>query len=63
MVAQRQTKGRGTRGRTWMHGSNNLLMTVAIKRALLPIPLHLLPLRFYNFNTFSMFYLVCVCAE
>lgn len=45
VVADRQTSGRGTRGRVWNSLHHNLLMTVCIRRSVLPIPLTLLPLR------------------
>jgi hypothetical protein len=45
VVADYQSKGRGTRGRSWKYGAGNLLMTVALHRSQIPIPLHLLPLR------------------
>lgn len=46
VAAQAQTKGRGTRGRDWLSAQNNLMLTVAIRRNSLPIPLMLLPLRY-----------------
>ena len=45
VVAEYQYKGRGTRGRVWTSGLNNLFLTVAIKQSLLPIPLNYIPLR------------------
>jgi len=45
VVAKRQTKGRGTNSRNWLHGYGNLFMTIVINRTKLPIQLHYLPLR------------------
>lgn len=45
VVTKTQTNGRGTRGRKWFSASNNLYMTVSIKRSDVKIPLNLLPLR------------------
>lgn len=45
VVAERQSNGRGTRGRKWLHGDRNLFMTVIIDKKHIPVPLHYLPLR------------------
>lgn len=45
VVAEHQSRGRGTRGRDWMSGSRNLFLTVVIRRNLIPLPITLLPLR------------------
>jgi hypothetical protein len=45
VVAGRQTRGRGTRGRTWMSKDGNLFMTAVLKLPLVPVPLTLIPLR------------------
>lgn len=45
VVTDYQTKGRGTRGRTWKYGRGNLFMTIAVNRKAISIPMHYLPLR------------------
>jgi len=46
VAAGRQTRGRGTRGRTWSDGDGNVKLTVAIPTKALPLaPVTLLPLR------------------
>eukprot|EP00598_Pedospumella_elongata_P006883 CAMPEP_0184985612 /NCGR_PEP_ID=MMETSP1098-20130426/14205_1 /TAXON_ID=89044 /ORGANISM="Spumella elongata, Strain CCAP 955/1" /LENGTH=304 /DNA_ID=CAMNT_0027509705 /DNA_START=155 /DNA_END=1066 /DNA_ORIENTATION=+ len=40
-----QTNGRGTRGRDWISPKGNLMLTISLKRSLVPIPITLLPLR------------------
>jgi len=45
VVTQLQTNGRGTRGRSWISGSKNLLMTVSVKMSTIMTPLTLIPLR------------------
>lgn len=44
VAAGRQTKGRGTRGRTWHDGAGNVMVTVAVPRSV-PVTLSLVPLR------------------
>jgi hypothetical protein len=45
VVAGHQSAGRGTRGRTWVSGSGNLFLTVALRLSSIPTPLTLIPLR------------------
>lgn len=45
VVAEQQTNGRGTRGRVWLSGANNLLISISIPLSLIKIPLTLCPLR------------------
>lgn len=46
VAAARQTAGRGTRGRQWSDGEGNVMLTVAVPTARLPVaPLTLTPLR------------------
>eukprot|EP01035_Chromulina_nebulosa_P017488 gene17488-23041_t len=45
VVAESQTNARGTRGRTWISGAKNLLITISIPMNLITIPLTLTPLR------------------
>lgn len=45
VLAGQQTKGRGTNGRTWKNGNNNMYLTVGFKMADVPIHITLLPLR------------------
>ncbi len=40
-----QTSGRGTRGRDWLSPKGNLMLTISLKRSMVPIPITLLPLR------------------
>lgn len=49
VVAGHQNAGRGTRGRTWLSGSNNLFMSVALRLKSIPTPLTLIPLRYVGF--------------
>ncbi len=53
VVADRQYKGRGTRGRDWVSSRKNMFLTVAIKQSLIPIPLNYLPLRYIKYSLFS----------
>jgi BirA family biotin operon repressor/biotin-[acetyl-CoA-carboxylase] ligase len=45
VVADQQTSGRGTSGRTWESSSGNLYLTVALPLASIPVTLTLLPLQ------------------
>lgn len=45
VLADNQTKGRGTRGRNWFSSSNNMFLTVSIKLDSLPIAWTLIPLK------------------
>eukprot|EP00602_Paraphysomonas_sp_CaronLab_P003643 CAMPEP_0185031872 /NCGR_PEP_ID=MMETSP1103-20130426/19561_1 /TAXON_ID=36769 /ORGANISM="Paraphysomonas bandaiensis, Strain Caron Lab Isolate" /LENGTH=246 /DNA_ID=CAMNT_0027567547 /DNA_START=887 /DNA_END=1624 /DNA_ORIENTATION=+ len=45
VVANKQTKGRGTQGRGWMSPHGNLFMTIGFNLSTVPIPLTLTPLR------------------
>lgn len=45
VVANHQTAGRGTRGRTWKSLTGNVMMTIAFKVSAIHIPLTLIPLR------------------
>ncbi len=46
VTAERQSKGRGTKGRPWLSPTGNLYMTLAVARRLLPPPrLRILPLE------------------
>jgi BirA family biotin operon repressor/biotin-[acetyl-CoA-carboxylase] ligase len=45
VVADQQTAGRGTSGRTWESSSGNLYLTVALPLASIPVTLTLLPLQ------------------
>ena len=49
VVAERQTNARGTRGRTWVSGANNLLITISIPLNRISIPWTLIPLRYAVF--------------
>ncbi|RYG95893.1 hypothetical protein EON65_55260 [archaeon] len=42
IIADRQTNGRGTKGRKWLYGERNIYMTVMVHRKLVPIPFNLL---------------------
>ncbi len=48
VLADEQTKGRGSKGRTWISGASNLYLSVVIPLRMLPIPISLLPLRLLN---------------
>ncbi len=45
VLADNQTKGRGTRGRNWFSSSNNMFLTVSIKLDSLPIAWTIIPLK------------------
>eukprot|EP00981_Chlorochromonas_danica_P012975 scaffold5626_cov258-Ochromonas_danica.AAC.16 len=45
IVTEKQTNGRGTRGRKWFYGDKNIYLTLIIHRDTIPIPLSLLPIR------------------
>lgn len=45
VVADHQSKGRGTRGRAWISGANNLFMTISLPLNKFSISLTLIPLR------------------
>jgi len=45
VLAKQQVAGRGSRGRGWVGGENNLFMTTVLKQAALPCPLMHFPLR------------------
>ena len=48
IIANEQTAGRGTRGRSWNSNIGNLYMTICLKTSLIKIPLQLTPLRIGN---------------
>ena len=45
VVADYQTQGRGTKGRSWMSGANNMFMTISLPMKRLPVTLTMIPLR------------------
>jgi len=51
VVANSQTKGRGTHGREWISTPRNLYLTVVLKQKSLPtlLPITLVPLRYDAF--------------
>jgi hypothetical protein len=65
VVAESQSAGRGTRGRSWISGEGNLLLTVAIRVAALPpnLPLTLAPLRIGSLVGSALAPLVSVGGE
>lgn len=45
VASDHQLNGRGTSGRKWVSGQQNLYLTVLVPRSMIPIPLTLTPLR------------------
>ena len=48
VLADDQTKGRGSKGRNWISGASNLYLSVVFPLKRLSIPLSLLPLRCFD---------------
>lgn len=56
VVADHQTKGRGTRGRNWISGASNLFITISIPVSKITIPWTLVPLRYIHYNLLSIYF-------